>query len=47
MKPGKFIVFEGINGCGKGTQLNRLHSYISSSGKAMPIFTTGEPNDFD
>jgi len=47
MKFGKFIVFEGINGCGKGIQFDLLHSYIRNSGKAMPIFTTGEPNDFD
>ncbi len=47
MTDGKLIVFEGINGCGKGTQLDLLHSYIRSSGKAIPIFTTGEPNYFD
>lgn len=47
MNKGKFIVFEGINGCGKGTHLKRLHSYILDSGKAVPIFTTGEPNNFD
>lgn len=44
---GKFVVFEGPNGCGKGTQLERLHNYIVGSGKAVPVFTTGEPNDFD
>ncbi|MFH1238459.1 MAG: dTMP kinase [archaeon] len=47
MKFGKFIVFEGINGCGKGTQLDLMYSYIRNSGKAVPILTTGEPNDFD
>lgn len=47
MTPGKFVVFEGLNGCGKGTQLLKLHNYISTSGKAVPIFTTGEPNEFD
>ena len=47
MKKGKFIVLEGINGCGKGVQFDRLHSYMRDSGKAVPIFTTGEPNDFD
>lgn len=44
---GDFIVFEGINGCGKGSQLDLLHSCVRSSGKAVPIFTTGEPNGFD
>ena len=44
---GKFIVFEGLNDSGKGTQLLKLHNYISSLGKAVPIFSTGEPNEFD
>lgn len=44
---GKLIVFEGINGCGKGTQINLLTPYILSQGKAVPVFLTGEPNDFD
>jgi len=47
MDMGKFIVFEGLNGSGKGTQLLKLHNYISSLGKAVPIFSTGEPNNFD
>lgn len=46
-KRGKLIVFEGLNGCGKGTHLQKLHNYIQFSGKAVPIFTTGEPNNFD
>lgn len=44
---GKFIVLEGINGCGKSTQMDLLSSYLRKSGKAVPIFLTGEPNDFD
>jgi dTMP kinase len=47
MAKGKFIVFEGINGCGKGTQIDLFSSYLRRSGKAVPIFLTGEPNDFD
>ena len=47
MERGKFIVVEGINGCGKGEQLDLLFSYIRKSGKAVPIFVTGEPNYFD
>ncbi|MCR4284853.1 MAG: dTMP kinase [archaeon] len=47
MPQGKFIVLEGINGCGKGTQFVKLHKHILDSGKAVPIFSTGEPNDFD
>lgn len=46
-KSGKLIVFEGINGCGKGVQFDLLHSYIKKLEKAVPIFTTGEPNTFD
>lgn len=47
MEKGIFVVFEGINGCGKGEQINLFSSYLRSLGKAVPIFTTGEPNDFD
>src|SRR3989344_3400345 len=47
MKKGKFIVFEGINACGKGTQISLLQSHIRSLGKAVPLFLTGEPNGFD
>lgn len=47
MNPKKFIVFEGINGCGKGTQIDLFAQYIRNSGKAVPIFITGEPNNFD
>jgi dTMP kinase len=38
---GIFIVFEGINGCGKTTILNRLNQYLA--GKGRDITTTHEP----
>ena len=47
MEKGKFIVIEGINGCGKGVQFDKLSSYIRSLGKAKRIICTGEPNDMD
>jgi len=46
MARGKFIVFEGINGCGKGVQIDSFAAYLRSLGKAVPIFTTGEPSQF-
>ncbi|MEA3414331.1 MAG: dTMP kinase [Nanoarchaeota archaeon] len=47
MKRGKFIVFEGLNGCGKGTQLQKLTEYIYDLSRANTIFRTREPNEFD
>lgn len=47
MSRGKLIVFEGLNGCGKGTQMAMLHNYIQSLGKAVPIFSTGEPTELN
>lgn len=47
MEKGKLIVFEGINGCGKGTQLEKFTKYIYDSDKANTIFRTREPNLFD
>ncbi|MBU2577060.1 MAG: dTMP kinase [Nanoarchaeota archaeon] len=47
MKPGKFIVLEGINGCGKGTQLPYLVDLIIGADKSSTVFVTREPNDFD
>jgi len=38
---GIFIVFEGINGCGKTTLLNRLNQYLVSRDKSVTI--THEP----
>ena len=47
MKRGKFIVLEGINGCGKGTQLPRLVDLIYGTDKSSTVFVTREPNSFD
>ena len=40
---GKFIVFEGIDGCGKGTQLKLAASYIFDLNKEFDIYITREP----
>lgn len=47
MKRGDFIVFEGINGCGKGTQLPKFTEYVYGLSKSNAVFRTREPNDFD
>lgn len=43
MKKGKFIVFEGIDACGKGTQIKNVASYLFDLDKSMHIFLTREP----
>ena len=43
VKAGKFIVFEGIDGCGKSTQLKLISSYLFESDKSNHIFLTREP----
>ncbi len=40
---GKFIVFDGLDGCGKGTQLARLTRYIFNKDKSNSVFLTREP----
>lgn len=40
-KQGKFIVFEGIDGCGKGTQINLLSQQLKAQG--IKITCTAEP----
>ena len=39
----KFIVFEGIDGAGKTTQIQRLFHYLSEKGES--VFLTQEPTD--
>lgn len=43
MMQGKFIVFEGVEGCGKTTQLQRLQQWLSDRGWPGPVVTTREP----
>jgi len=43
MQPGKFIVFEGIDGSGKTTQVARLAQKMQAAG--IPIHTTFEPTN--
>lgn len=38
---GKFIVFEGIDGCGKTTQIMKLCEYLESKGRK--VYVTSEP----
>jgi dTMP kinase len=40
---GKFIVFEGIDGCGKGTQLKLAASFLFDINKDHDIYKTREP----
>lgn len=42
MSRGKFIVFEGIDGSGKSTQLDLLKSYLVSKG--LKVYVTTEPS---
>ena len=38
---GRFVTFEGLDGCGKSTQLKKLAAVLSAQG--MPVVTTREP----
>ena len=43
---GKFIVIEGIDGCGKTTQIGKLSKWLPNSGlikKGSKLITTREP----
>ena len=40
---GRFIVFEGIDGAGKTTQIGLLEEYLHAAGRA--VFRTAEPTD--
>jgi len=44
MEQGKFIVFEGIDGSGKSTQLKRLYSYLTEQ-RNLNVVVTREPSD--
>ena len=43
MKRGLFIVFEGIDGCGKGTQAIELVNHIKNRDKYQDVLLTHEP----
>jgi dTMP kinase len=45
MKRGKLITFEGIEGCGKSTQVELAAGWFAS--KQLPYFTTREPGGTD
>ena len=45
MQQAKFIVFEGIDGCGKSTQIERLAVALAARGRQVK--TTAEPTDYD
>jgi dTMP kinase len=42
---GKFIIFEGVEGCGKTTQIKRTYEWLLAhrSGDAPPVILTREP----
>jgi len=42
--PGKFIVFEGLDGAGKSTQAGILNNYLANAGKSS--YLTSEPSQF-
>ncbi len=42
---GKLIVFEGVEGCGKTTQLQKSQLWLQNALPAKKIFTTREPGD--
>ena len=47
MNKGKFIVFEGIDGAGKTTQIELLAAKLSSLGKSVHITAEPTANESD
>lgn len=45
MKQGKFIVLEGLDGCGKSTQLKRLADNLKNLGET--VILTAEPTEYE
>ena len=45
LQRGKFIVFEGIDGAGKSTQIEKLAAQLRANGRR--VITTAEPTDSD
>ena len=45
MKKGKFIVIEGLDGCGKSTQIKYLADFLRKKGEK--VYVTAEPTDFE
>jgi len=43
VNPGKLIVFEGVDGCGKSTQIARVAQRLRAAGRAVRV--TREPTD--
>ncbi len=47
MRPGKYIVFEGINGCGKGAQISLFEDFLYDSSKDIFTSRIRAPNKLD
>lgn len=45
MSRGKFIVIEGLDGCGKSTQIRLIKEKLEKDGKS--VYLTAEPTDFE